>query len=144
MTWYDGGKSLRVRRSRAEPPVPTTASISWATGDDALRRLVRPPRLVPESRCRSSKAAQDHPRSIGHHAEWIKACKQGKPEDAKAGFAYSGPFTEALLVGSLAARLQKRIEWDSANMRATQFAGGRRHNSQTVSRRIRHLILFGL
>ncbi len=43
----------------------------------------------------------------------------GGPEDAKAGFAYSGPFTEALLVGNLATRLQKRIEWDSAAMRAT-------------------------
>jgi hypothetical protein len=26
---------------------------------------------------------------------------------------------EALLVGNLAVRLQKRIEWDAANMRAT-------------------------
>ena len=31
------------------------------------------------------------PRSIGHRAEWIQACKERKPEDAKAGFAYSGP-----------------------------------------------------
>src|SRR5512138_254867 len=58
------------------------------------------------------------PRSIGHRAEWIQACKEKKPDDAKAGFAYSGPFTEALLVGNLATRLQKRIEWDAANMRA--------------------------
>ena len=42
----------------------------------------------------------------------------GTPEEAKAGFAYSGPFTEALLVGNLASLLQKRIEWDAANMRA--------------------------
>jgi hypothetical protein len=58
------------------------------------------------------------PRSIGHHAEWIQACKKGTPEDAKAGFAYSGPYTEALLVGNLALRLQKRIEWDAARMKA--------------------------
>ena len=43
------------------------------------------------------------PRSIGHLPEWIQACKDRKPEDAKAGFAYSGPYTEALLVGNLAA-----------------------------------------
>ena len=41
------------------------------------------------------------------------------PEDAKAGFAYSGPYTEALLVGNLALRLQTAIEWDSAAMKAT-------------------------
>ena len=34
-----------------------------------------------------------------HHQEWIKACKDHKLEDAKAGFAYSGTFAEALLVG---------------------------------------------
>jgi hypothetical protein len=38
---------------------------------------------------------------------------------AKAGFDYSGPYTEALLVGNLSTRLQKRIEWDAANMKAT-------------------------
>ena len=59
------------------------------------------------------------PRSIGHIPEWIRGCKHAKPEDAKAGFAYSGPYTEALLVGNLAVRLQKRIEWDSAAMKAT-------------------------
>ena len=58
-------------------------------------------------------------RSIGHHAEWIQACKDRKPEDSQAGFAYSGPYTEALLVGNLALRLQKPIEWDAAAMQAT-------------------------
>jgi hypothetical protein len=58
------------------------------------------------------------PRSIGHRLEWIQACKDKKPQDAKAGFAYSGPFTDALLVGNLAVRLQKRMEWDAQNMRA--------------------------
>ena len=59
------------------------------------------------------------PRSIGHIPEWLQACRDGTPEDAKAGFAYSGPYTEALLVGNLALRLQKRIEWDAAAMKAT-------------------------
>ena len=44
--------------------------------------------------------------------------KERKPQNAKAGFAYSGPYTEALLLGNLATRLQKRIEWDAAKMRA--------------------------
>ena len=77
------------------------------------------PRLVPESKMTDFKRPEKTiPRSIGHRAEWIQACKDGKPEDAKAGFAYSGSFTEALLVGNLAVRLRKPIEWDSAAMRA--------------------------
>jgi hypothetical protein len=49
----------------------------------------------------------------------VQACKDNKPQDAKAGFSYSGSFTEALLVGNLAVRLGKRIEWDAEEMRAT-------------------------
>jgi hypothetical protein len=57
-------------------------------------------------------------RSPGHHLEWVRAALAGKPEDAKSGFWYSAPFTESLLVGLLAVRFQKRIEWDSAAMKA--------------------------
>lgn len=78
------------------------------------------PRLIPESKMKDFQMPEKTiPRSIGHRAEWIQACKDGKPEDAKAGFEYSGKFTEGLLVGNLALRLQKRIEWDSAAMKAT-------------------------
>ncbi len=78
-----------------------------------------PPTLYPESRRKEfTPPPKTIPRSIGHRQEWIQACKDHKPEDSKAGFAYSGPFTEALLVGNLALRLQKRIEWDAAAMRA--------------------------
>jgi hypothetical protein len=58
-------------------------------------------------------------RSIGHHKEWIQACKDNNPKGALGGFAYSGPFTEALLVGNLAVRLGRRIEWDTKTMRST-------------------------
>jgi len=78
------------------------------------------PRLFPVARRREFvEPAKSIPRSaLGHRGEWIQACKDGKPEGAKAGFAYSGPFTEGLLVGNLATRLQKRVEWDAAGMRA--------------------------
>ena len=76
--------------------------------------------MYPESYRKEFKPpAPTIARSIGHRPEWIKACKDHKPEDAKAGFAYSGPFTESLLVGNLALRLQKRIEWDAAQMKST-------------------------
>ena len=55
---------------------------------------------------------------VGHRREWIEACKAGKPEDAKSGFWYSAPFTESLLIGLLAVRFGKRIEWDSVNLKA--------------------------
>ena len=119
--WYDGGK---------KPPRPEELESGLALSDNGIYFVgdkgtllcggwSDTPCLIPQSkRDEFSKPPATIPRSIGHRAEWVQACKDRKPEDAKAGFWYSGPFTEALLVGNLATRLQKRIEWDALNMRA--------------------------
>ena len=61
-----------------------------------------PPRLLPFSRMETyQRPAKTIPRSVGHRREWVEACLAGKPQDAKSGFWYSAPFTEALLVGLL-------------------------------------------
>ncbi len=121
MCWHDGGKM---------PPKPVDVADEIELPDNGICFIgdkgtmvgggwSGAPRLFP------AKRRQEFPlppktlaRSPGHRVEWVQACKARKPEDAKAGFACSGPFTEALLVGNLAARLQKRIEWDAAAMRA--------------------------
>lgn len=122
IVWYDGGK-LPPRPAELEPNRQLGDNGIYFVGDKGTMLCggwSGAPRLIPESKMAEMKRPEKTiPRSIGHRAEWIKACKEGKPEDAKAGFAYSGPFTEALLVGNLAVRLQKTIQWDSAAMRAT-------------------------
>jgi predicted dehydrogenase len=119
--WYDGGK---------RPPKPAALGDEVDLADNGILFVGEkgtlvcggwsgPPRLFPQARRNSFRPPpKTIPRSIGHRAEWIQACKARRPEAAMAGFAYSGPFTEALLVGNLAVRLQQRIEWDSVNLRA--------------------------
>jgi predicted dehydrogenase len=60
------------------------------------------------------------PRSPGHHAEWIRACKTGQP--TSADFQYSGRLTEANHLGNVAYRLGRRLEWDAAKLRCTNVA----------------------
>ena len=58
------------------------------------------------------------PRSLGHHLDWINACKGGPP--AGSNFDYGGPLTELALLGVLAARLKNRkLVWDSENLKFT-------------------------
>jgi len=58
------------------------------------------------------------PRSPGHHAEWLRACKGGPP--AMSNFVdYASALTETVLLGNVAMRVGQRIEWDSANLRVT-------------------------
>ena len=121
MTWYDGGKL---------PPRPAELEEGARMGGNGILfigtkgKLLGPshagaPRLIPEAKRKEyGRPPQILKRSIGHHKEWIQACKDNKPEDAKSGFWYAGPFTEALLVGNLAVRLGKRVEWDAKALRS--------------------------
>ncbi|MBN2133520.1 MAG: Gfo/Idh/MocA family oxidoreductase [Sedimentisphaerales bacterium] len=121
MKWYDGGK-MPPRPAELEEGRKIDGNGIMFVGDKGkilCGGWSGAPRLIPESRMQDYKRPDKTlPRSIGHHAEWIKACKENKPKDAMAGFWYSGPFTEALLVGNLAVRLRKRVEWDAKTMRS--------------------------
>jgi predicted dehydrogenase len=120
--WYDGGK-LPPKPEHVADEIDLADNGIYFVGDKGTMvggGWSGAPQLFPQKRRDEFQLPpKTIPRSPGHRQEWIQACKARKPADAKAGFDYSGPFTEALLVGNLATRLQKRIEWDSAAMRAT-------------------------
>ena len=72
--------------------------------------------LLPEKQFEGfTRPPQTIPESIGHHKEWINACKTGAPTTCH--FGYSGPLTEANHLGNVAYRAGKKIEWDSKNLR---------------------------
>ncbi len=77
------------------------------------------------------------PDSIGHHREWIRACKTGAPTTCH--FGYSGPLTEANHLGNVAYRAGKKIEWDSKRLRipnardAEQFIRREYRNGWTLA-----------
>jgi hypothetical protein len=121
MTWYDGAK-LPPRPADLEAGLKLESNGILFVGENGSLMgggHAGTPRIIPEVKRKAyGRPPQTLPRSPGHHEEWIEACKTGKPEDAKSGFWYAGPFNEALLVGNLAVRLQKRVEWDSKTMRS--------------------------
>jgi hypothetical protein len=75
------------------------------------------PHFVDADQEKAAKVEKTIPRSIGHHEEWLEAILGGP--DAFSNFDHSGPLTEMVLLGNLAVRTGRRIEWDVANMRVT-------------------------
>ena len=76
------------------------------------------PRLLPESSMADYKRPpQVIPRVPGNspHQDWIRACKSGP--SACSNFEVSGPFTEMVLLGNVALRVGRTIEWDAAKLR---------------------------
>jgi predicted dehydrogenase len=57
------------------------------------------------------------PDSIGHHREWLEACRTGAP--TTCSFDYSGALTETVLLGNVAFRTGIALDWDAENVRAT-------------------------
>jgi predicted dehydrogenase len=60
---------------------------------------------------------QTIPPSLGHYQEWLHACKTGAP--TLCNFGYSGKLIEHNLLGTVAHRVGKKLEWDAANLQAT-------------------------
>jgi predicted dehydrogenase len=75
--------------------------------------------LIPESKRKAyGKPPQVLPRSPGQYQEWIDACRGGPP--AGSDFVHhSGVLTETPLLGNVAMRAGKKIEWDGPNMKIT-------------------------
>ena len=75
-------------------------------------------RLLPSSKMKDYKFPPELlTRSPGHYRDWIRAAKGG--ERACSDFSIAGPFTEWVLLGTLALRFEGKLEWDSAKMKVT-------------------------
>jgi predicted dehydrogenase len=123
LTWYDGGlMPKRPEELEEGRPFGDNDGGTLFVGDKG--KILAPgwcaadPRLIPETRMKEyEQPAKSIPRSIGHHAEWIEACKGGKP--AVANFGFAGLLTEVVLLGNVAIRAGKKLSWDGGTMRVT-------------------------
>jgi hypothetical protein len=74
--------------------------------------------LLPEDKFKDfTPPPQTIPPSLGHHKEWIHACKTGAP--TTCNFEYAGWLTEANHLGNVAYRVGKKLEWDPVKLKAT-------------------------
>jgi predicted dehydrogenase len=118
ITWYDGG---------LQPPLPEEFSAdrkfiengALFIGDKG--KLYSPTFETPEVFPAALASAAEHaprvlPRSPGHCAEWVGAAK-GDGTKCEAGFDYSTGLTEFILLGTIAAQVNERLEWDGPNMK---------------------------
>ncbi len=111
LTWYHGGKQPAL--------LSPEQAARWKSGvlfvgqkgmllADYGRRLLLP---IKES--------------IGHHLEWIQACKTGGATSCP--FDYSGPLTESALLGNVAYRTGQKLEWDGPHLKATNCPAADRY-----------------
>src|ERR1019366_5783361 len=78
-------------------------------------------RLLPQARHDAYRLPPEVlTRSPGHYQDWIRACKGGDP--ACSNFSMAGPFTEWVVMGVIAVRVEGKLEWNSAQLKFTNSA----------------------
>jgi hypothetical protein len=117
LTWYQGVNKPRIW---TDGGIPNWGNGVLFVGDGGKMLLADYGKhvLLPEKEFVDYQRPEPFlPKSLGHHAEWIRACKTG--EATTCNFEYAGWLTEANHLGNVAFRAGKKLEWDAANLRAT-------------------------
>jgi predicted dehydrogenase len=119
LTWYDGGNKPPVKL--AELPAGAELSKGGVIYRGDRGTILSPtdysetPRLTPESRMKefTNRPPRTIPRvpSGDPHLEWIAACKGG-PTPGSNFVDHSADLTELVLLGNVAIRLGRPLEWD--------------------------------
>ncbi len=113
LTWYDGNKIPKQIGGQRVPG----AGVMFIGTEGQMFANYGSYKLFPQEKFAGFKPpAQTIPKSIGHHAEWIKACKDGSP--TTCNFDYSGALSEAVLLGNVAYRSGQPLEWDAKTLKA--------------------------
>ncbi len=114
LTWHQGTSKPALWKEKGIPQWPNGVLFIGEKGmllSDYDKHV-----LLPEKQfSHFEPPPQTIPPSLGHHEEWIHACKTGEPTTCH--FGYSGPLTEANHLGNVAYRAGKKIEWDTKNLR---------------------------
>ena len=116
LNWYNGGGYPELVKAKNVPQWGSAVLFIGSQGmliSDYGRH-----QLLPESKYADFKPPEPFiPDSIGHHREWVEACKTGGP--TTCNFDYSGALTEAALLSNVSLRTGKKLQWDPENLKAT-------------------------
>jgi len=120
LIWYDGG----IRPFPPEELIAEGKSLEregmMIVGDKG--KIIagfrgENPTLIPSSRMKDFVPPPEEPAPPSGNDIWINAFLKGT--QSPGSFIYAGPVTETILLGAVALRARKRVEYDSVNMKIT-------------------------
>lgn len=117
LTWYDGDGAKPPRDALDLPTgfaLPPAGSVLIGEAGSLVVPHVAMPQLLPAEKFADVKLPEVGGRD--HYVSWADACR-GEGTTTSA-FEYSGPLTEAVLLGTVAIRVAREtLQWDAAGLR---------------------------
>jgi predicted dehydrogenase len=115
LTWYNGGGYPAMVKEKNIPQ--WGSAVLFIGADGMLIADYGRHQLLPEAKFTGFQPPEPFiANSIGHHREWVEACKTGGP--TTCNFDYSGALTEAALLCNVALRTGQKLTWDAKNLKA--------------------------
>ncbi len=130
LTWYEGardGKRHLPAPEQFQGKVPSDSGSLlvgekgsiFSPSDYGSEQVLLGVSPTPEKPRESSQPKQKSNPDFDHKSEWVRAIREGDPSIARSNFSYSGVLTEAMLLGNVAVRLGRSIDYDPASGRVT-------------------------
>jgi predicted dehydrogenase len=116
--WYDGGLQPVLPAGVILPPTEPIGATLYVGDEgmilgDCYSEVVH---LLPEDKAmelqRELPPETIRRISSSQQAEWVNAIREGRP--ANSDFSYAGPFTEMVLMGTIAQRIPNRLHVDAS------------------------------
>ncbi len=117
VVWYDGGLKPPAPPEMADKLLPAEGTLY--IGDEG--KMLREQILSDDRAKQFESTPKTLPRRPGIWEEWSEACRGG--EAASCNFGWAGPLTELVLLGNIAIRTGKALEWDGNAVRFTNDEG---------------------
>ncbi len=129
VTWYGGLKPPHLTQLQTADGHP----IDWGSGqlfvgsDGMVLSNYSNHFLLKNGRALNSfdRPPASIPRSIGHHREWTEAIRNNG--STTCNFDYAGNLSQTVLLGSVAYKLGKPLEWEATRGIITNLADGQTH-----------------
>ena len=123
--WYHGPEGMQRRSEVLQPLVGKDTDLTkWGIGvafvgekgvlvSDYGKNVLSPSEQFKDFHFEGRPIEK----SVGHYNEWLKACRGG--ERSLCNFDYSGSLIEHNLLGNVAHRAGKALDWDAKNLKIT-------------------------
>lgn len=129
LTWYEGMRPPRPDDLEDGQEMPREGGVFFkgTKGTIMCGHTGQNPQIIPQSKMKEIKLPEKTlPRvDDGHYQNWLRACKGGPA--AGSCFTHSGPLTEICLLGNIAKRVDRRIEWNPESMEFANYPEANQH-----------------
>ena len=125
MVWHDGGLQPPRPAEMGEEAMPEEGALYFGDEGKLLYSWAGVRLLSKDATARAESIRKTLPRRPGTWREWFEACQGGEP--AGCHFDWAVPLTENVLLGNIAIRSGKKLDWDPVRRQFPNQASANRY-----------------